>query len=157
METIQTTEPRVLDSLVNHKHGTAVAGMVIGPNKLAIICEEERREIAGIKRRFFRVQCQSCPNEFVAQASNLQLGLSKSCGCLRGRPLPASQRPHADKNYLRLTHLGLVYQGQEIVDDCEDFVKQVISDIGQRQHSDQVLVRLNQTEGWFTGNIAWSD
>lgn len=148
-------EPQVLDSLVRFKHGTDVSGMVIGERKLVIINEEERREVAGIKRRFFRVQCQDCPNEFVAQASNLQLGLSKSCGCLRGRPLPAEQRPHSDKSYLRLMHLGLTYQNEQLPIDCDAFANEVIANIGNREHSGQTLVKLDQSQGWVAGNLAW--
>ena len=150
-------ERQKVNSLCEFPHGANMEGMVIGPENLVIIAEADKRNISGIDRRFFRVQCNHCENEFEAQASNLQLGLTKSCGCLRGRPLPAEQRPHSDKNYLRSLHLGLTYQNEQLPIDCDDFTSEVISDIGPRDHSDQILVRLNEAEAWHAGNLAWSE
>ncbi|MGC6448531.1 MAG: hypothetical protein ACON5J_19035 [Rubripirellula sp.] len=149
-------ESKKVNSLHEFRFGTDMSGLVIGPDNLVIIEEVEKRNIAGIDRRFMRVQCNHCPNEFEAQASNLQLGLTKSCGCLRGRPLPAEQRPHSDLNYLRMLHLGLTYQNERLP-ACDEWVNLVQSDIGNRDHSDQRLVRLNEAKAFDAGNLAWSE
>ena len=150
------TERQKVNSLHEFPHGTNMSGLVIGPENLVIIAEADKRNISGIDRRFFLVQCGHCENQFEAQASNLQLGLTKSCGCLRGRPLPAEQRPHSDQNYLRMLHLGLTYQNEQLP-DCDEWVNLVQSDIGNRDHSDQRLVRLNESDGFHAGNLAWSE
>lgn len=148
-----------VNSLTEFKFGTDMSGMVIGPDNLVIIEEVEKRNISGIDRRFFKVACNKCSEKthFVAQASNLMLGLTRSCKCQMGKPLPAEQRPHSDKNYLRLIHLGLIHQQEQVSIDCDDFANEVISDIGPRENSDQRLVRLNESDGWHVGNLGWSE
>lgn len=154
---MELIERQKVNSLHEFPHGTDMSGLVIGPENLVIIAEADKRNISGIDRRFFLVQCGNCENQFEAQASNLQLGLTKSCGCLRGRPLPAEQRPHSDQSYLRNLWLGLTYQNEQLPIDCDDFANEVISDIGNREHSDQQLVMLNESDGWQAGNLAWSE
>ena len=150
-------EERKITSLRQVPVGSSVEGLVVGEHGIIAIAEVEREGIGGISKRRWQFQCPHCERSFEAIAANVVSGNTKSCGCLITKRPTNTCTDHAQKSYLRLLHLGLVYSDDLCEEwlDQDQFISDVISEAGNRQSSDQVLSKLQKQDIYTSGNICW--
>jgi len=134
------------------------------------------KELEKVKSHRVGLYKCSCGNETITRISNVEKGITKSCGCIHKEAL--TEKVHKNNITHNLTNneyfkiwRGIInrctnpkaanykYYGAKGITICEEWInspENFIKDVGERPNKTYSLDRIDNTKGYFKENCKWS-